>query len=83
MNISEMINIILYLPDMEKPVFSSCPADIEVIAAKDGTATVNFTVPQATDNSGIEPTMTTSPLFLESPYVIKEVCHSLICVLIR
>ena len=66
----------MYIADVERPVFVGCPADIVVIAGMDGTATVNFTVPVAIDNSGIEPTLTTSPPFLEPFYTVKEVWMS-------
>ena len=61
------------ITDIQPPVFVHCPGDMEVIVGSDGTATVNFTLPVASDNSGVEPTVTTSPPLLELPFTLTEV----------
>ncbi|XP_071804422.1 uncharacterized protein [Asterias amurensis] len=47
-------------PDFVNPVFSSCPSDITTSAQSGGTATVDWTVPTATDNSGVTPQLTSN-----------------------
>lgn len=44
--------------DIEPPVFNSCPINIHKYASKNKTATVRWTTPNATDNSGILPNIT-------------------------
>ena len=46
--------------DFVNPVFTSCPSDITTSAQSGGTATVDWTVPTATDNSGVTPQLTSN-----------------------
>ena len=44
--------MLYYFADLEKPIISQCPANITKYTEPPNTPGVNFTVPNATDNSG-------------------------------
>jgi len=61
------------LPDVTPPSFeNSCPSDILVSLNINGSAEANWTIPIATDNSGIAPAVNVSPIGVRPPYKFNE-----------
>lgn len=59
--------------DKEPPKFENCPsAPIMVTRSSNGILPLNFTVPTATDNSGIVPRVEVRPLGFKPPIVVFE-----------
>lgn len=50
----------------------SCPANIRVVLEKDGTATANWIIPMAEDNTLVPPTMTVDPSNAIPPFKVKQ-----------
>ncbi|XP_020610476.1 sushi, von Willebrand factor type A, EGF and pentraxin domain-containing protein 1-like isoform X1 [Orbicella faveolata] len=64
---------ILQCEDVTPPSFeNSCPSDILVSLNINGSAEANWTIPIATDNSGIAPAVNVSPIGVRPPYKFNE-----------
>lgn len=61
------------MPDVTPPSFeNSCPSDILASLNINGSAEANWTIPIATDNSGIAPAVNVSPIGVRPPYKFNE-----------
>ncbi|XP_031559986.1 uncharacterized protein LOC116296157 isoform X2 [Actinia tenebrosa] len=59
--------------DKTPPVFTkSCPSNIRISLGHNGTATANWTIPVAEDNSNIPPTVTVTPPDAVPPYSLNK-----------
>jgi hypothetical protein len=59
--------------DKTPPVFTkSCPSNIRISLSHNGTATANWTVPVAEDNTRISPKITVQPSDAIPPYSINK-----------
>ncbi|CAH1795054.1 unnamed protein product, partial [Owenia fusiformis] len=58
--------------DVEPPVFTHCPKELNATLTLNGPLPVDFVVPTATDNSGITPTITSIPAGIQPPYVFEQ-----------
>ncbi|XP_068737640.1 uncharacterized protein [Montipora capricornis] len=61
-------SLILKCSDVIPPTFMSCPSDIHASLSVNSSASVNWTIPVAVDNSKVTPTMTVLPPGVAPPY---------------
>lgn len=59
---------------MQPPAFNSCPSNIVKFASENRTALISWTIPNATDNSGIPPNITQLS-GLDPPVSLDEGLH--------
>ena len=50
----------------------SCPSDIRASLSVNSSASVNWTIPVAVDNSKVTPTLTVSPPVVAPPYTFRN-----------
>lgn len=65
-------NRTLFYADVTPPVFLSCPSDIRVSLSNTSSATLNWTIPIAVDNSKMKLVITVSPLGAIPPYTFHN-----------
>ncbi|XP_078317513.1 uncharacterized protein LOC111120118 isoform X8 [Crassostrea virginica] len=59
--------------DQQPPVFDFCPGVLNISMGRQGPLPFNFSLPRATDNSGVPPTLSYSPAdIFRQPYPLKN-----------
>ena len=68
----DYVNVYLLTADVIPPVFLSCPSDIRASLNFNSTATANWKIPAAQDNSNEDPIITVSPSGVTPPYTFHK-----------
>ena len=68
----DYVNVYLLTADVIPPVFLSCPSDIRASLNFNSTATANWKIPAAQDNSNEDPKITVSPAGVTPPYTFHK-----------